>query len=346
MVKKKPHLTGAGFSNKEEIIMTIEEMLEKATIKTSDFATSGLLQPEIANKFVDYVFDLSVMKNNARLEKIAPDQKYIDKVSVGDRVAVPKVEATDPATRRGVITSRVTISTKPIAVPWAISREVLARNIEKQNFEETVARLMATQLSNDLEELFIQGDTTSADTFLALVDGWAKLAQGGHVYDAERKSLATLADARDVLSSLIRSLPAKFKRNRADLRFFVGDNVAQDYIDALSTRATSLGDQALQNKLNLTPFGIPLVRVPLLPTNLPYGDPATNDNSFIMLTHWQNFIAAMEVQYTGSATGIELLKDQDIYANVREYCLHLSAGCAIQETDAVAIATNVKSEEG
>jgi len=326
--------------------MTIEQMLQKATIETDDFSAGGLLKPEVANKFIDYVIDESVMKNNARMERITPDQKEIDKVAVGSRVAVPKTEATDPETRRGVVTSKITITTKPIAVPWAISRETLARNIEKENFEDTVARLMATQLSNDLEELFVTGDTDSADTFLAMADGWAKLALSGHVVDAERKDLTSVTNAKAIFGGLIRALPTKFKRNRKDLRFFVADNVAQDYIDALSTRATGLGDSALQRSINLTPFGIPMVTVPLLPSDIAYGSPATSDNSYIMLTHYQNLIAAMEVQYTGSASGIELLKDRNIYANTREYCLHLSAGCQIQETDAVAIAKNVKSSDG
>jgi len=323
--------------------MTIAEMLEKATIKTSDLAAGGLLTPETAAKFVDYVYDESVLKNNARLEKITPDQKYIDKVAVGARVAVPKEEAVDPTTRRGVTTSRVTLQTHAIAVPWAISRETLARNIEGEDFEDHVAKMMATALGNDLEELFITGDTVAgADPYLKLLDGWGKLALSGHVYDAERKTLSTLADARAVFSGLIKSLPTKFRRRRDDLRFFVGSDVYQDYVDALSTRATGLGDAALQQRLTLTPFGIPLIEIPLLPTDVPYGSPAVDDNSYILLTHWQNLITAIEVQYTGSATGIELLKDMDIYANVREFCMHLSATCNIQETDAIAIATNVK----
>lgn len=326
--------------------MTIEEMLQKATIETDDFSAGGLLKPEVANRFVDYVIDESVMKNNARMERITPDQKEIDKIAVGSRVAVPKTEATDPTTRRGVVTSKVTITTKPIAVPWSISRETLARNIEKEDFEDTVARLMATQLSNDLEELYITGDTDSDDTYLALMDGWGKLSKSGHLISGERNDLTTLDNARDIFGKLIRALPTKFKRNRSNLRFFLGDNVAQDYIDALSTRATSLGDQALQQSLTLTPFGIPMVRVPLLPTNIAYGSPASADNSYIMLTHYQNLITAIEVQYVGSASGIELLKDRDIYANTREYCLHMSTACQIQETDAIAHCMDVKSSEG
>lgn len=331
-------------------MLTPEQLIEKAIIQTTDMSggtEGGLLQPEVANKFVDYVIDISVMKNNARMEKIAPDQKYIDKVSVGSRVAEPKTQATTTSTRRGISTERVTITCKQIIVPWEISKETLARNIEGESFEDHVAKMMATALSNDLEELFITGDTDSTDTFIALADGWAKLASsGGHVYDAARKDLDDVSDAKTVFGNMIREMPNKFKRNRKDLRFFCGVNVAQDYIDALAARATSLGDKALAERFTLTPFGIELIEVPMLPTNLSYSSPTYSDNSYIILTHYQNLIVAFEVQYAGSQSGIELLKDVDIYKNTREYCLHLSAGCAIQEDDAVVYAENVKSVAG
>jgi len=338
-------------------MLTPEQLIEKAIIQTTDMTgdtSGGLLQPEIANKFVDYVIDISVMKNNARMEKIAPDQKYIDKVAVGSRVAEPKTQATTTTTRRGITTERVTITCNPIIVPWEISRETLARNIEGEKFEDHVAKMMATALANDLEELFITGDTSSTDEFLALADGWAQLASdGGHVYDAERRSLDTvdatngvITDARTIFGNMIRSMPNKFKRNRANLRFFCGTNVAQDYIDALSTRATALGDNALAKRFTLTPFGIELVEVPTIPTDLSYQSPTYSDNSYIILTHYQNLIVAFEVQYAGTRAGIQLLKDVDIYANTRQYCLHLSAGCAIQENDAVVYAENVESSAG
>lgn len=331
-------------------MMTPEQLIQKAIIQTSDMTggtAGGLLQPDIANKFIDFVIDLSVMKNNARMEKITPDQKYIDKVAVGTRVAEPKTQATTTTTRRGITTERVTITCKPIIVPWEISRETLARNIEGNSFEDHVAKMMATQLSNDLEELFITGDTDSSDEFLALADGWAKLAsENANIYDAERLDLNDVSDAKTVFGNMIRLMPSKFKRSRGHLRFFCGENVYQDYIDALSARATALGDNALQKRLNLTPFGIQLIDVPTIPTNQSYNSPTYNDNSYIMLTHYQNLIVAFEVQYAGSRSGIELLKDVDIYKNTKEYALHLSAGCQIQENTAVVYAQNVKSVAG
>jgi hypothetical protein len=329
-------------------MMTPEQLIEKAIIQTSDMDGSGeggLLQPEIADKFIDFVIDQSVMKNNARMEKIAPDQKYIDKVSVGSRVAEAHTQATTTTTRRGITTERVTITCKQIDVPWEISQETLARNIEGESFEDHVAAMMSKQLSNDLEELFIKGDTDSTDTYLALADGWAKLASsGGHVFDAGRVSIATVANAKTVFGGMLRAMPTKFIRDLTSLRFFCGIKVYYDYIDALSERATALGDKALVERLKLTPYSVELVPVPTIPTNLSYSSPTYSNNSYIILTHYANLIAAFEVQYAGSKSGISLLKDRDIYANTRQYCMHLSAGCQIQEDDAVVYAENVKSE--
>jgi len=66
----------------------------------------------------------------------------------------------------------------------------------------------------------------------------------------------------------------------------------------------------------------------------------------MVLTHYENLIVAIEVQYVGGASGIELLKDVDIFANTKQYCLHLSTGCEIQETDATVLSQNVKSSAG
>lgn len=332
--------------------LTHEEILEKATdpIKTSDFTggtSGGLLKVSIANKFIDQVYNESVLKDSVRQLKIAPDQHEIPRVSVGSRVAVPKTEATDPGTRRGITTQYMTITCKPITVPWSISGRALARNIEGPEFENTVANMMAKQLANDLEELFLTGDDTSSDSFLALMDGWLQLAEdNANVYDAERKGLDTINNARLVLSTAIKTMPTKYRRSLSDLRFFVPSNVFTDYIYALSVNNSQLQAAALQGEIVLKPFGVPMVPIPKMPSNTIYGSPASYDNSEILLTHKDNLVAAIEVQYAGSGSGIVVLKDVDIYAYNKEFAMHLSPGCTIQEPEAVVLVQNVKSLSG
>lgn len=332
--------------------LTHEEILAKATdpIKSTDFTggtSGGLLKVSIAKKFIDQVYDESVLKNNVRLLKIAPDQHEIPRVSVGTRVAVPKSEATDPETRRGITTQYMTITCKPITVPWSISGRALARNIEGPAFEDTVANMMAKQLGNDLEELFVEGDTDSTDTYLALVDGWLKLAEdNANVYDAERKGLDTINNARLVLSTAIKTMPTKYRRRLSELRFLVPANVFQDYVYALSVNNSQLQAAALQGEIVLKPFGVPMIPIPLMPSNGIYGSPASYDNANILLTHMDNLVVGVEVQYAGSGSGIVVLKDQDIYAYTKEFAMHLSVGCTIQEPEGVVIVQNVKSLSG
>ena len=253
-----------------------EELVQKAVITTDALATAGKLNPAQADKFIDYVVDESVLKNNARIVRFREESMDIDKIGIGRRVAFPKTEAQDPGLRRGITTSKVTLTPKTIIMPFEIGDEFKEINIEGEGVEDTIIRLMARQLSNDIEELYIHGDTVGPailesdyrdggsttqyvlDRYLALFDGWNKLADSGNIYDAEAANIGL-----SVFGSMLRQLPTKYRRNRAALRFFLSPDLYQLYIEKLATRATSLGDAASGGAAH-KPYGVPVVEVPLL----------------------------------------------------------------------------------
>ena len=109
---------------------TNEELVQKAIVTTDAIASSGKLNPAQANKFIDYVRDESVLKNNARVVRFRNESLDIDKIGVGSRVAMPATEAADPALRRGITTSKVSLAPKTIIVPFEISDEFDMTNIE------------------------------------------------------------------------------------------------------------------------------------------------------------------------------------------------------------------------
>lgn len=256
--------------------MTNEELVQKAVITTDGLASAGKLNPAQADKFIDYVVDESVLKNNARIVRFREDSMDIDKIGIGRRMAFPKTEAQDPGLRRGVTTSKVTLTPKTLILPFEISDEFKEINIEGESVEDTIIRMMARQLSNDIEELYINGDTLGAailesdykdggsstkyvkDKYLAMFNGWNRLADSGHVLDADSANVGL-----SVFGSMLRQLPTKFRRNRSALRFFLSPDLAQLYIEKLATRATSLGDSAAGGAPH-APYGVPLVEVPLL----------------------------------------------------------------------------------
>lgn len=255
-----------------------EELVEKAAITTDALASQGKLNPAQSDRFIDYVVDESVLKNNARVIRFRNESLEIDKIGIGKRVAMPKAEAKDPGLRRGVTTSKVTLAPSTFMVPFEISDEFRELNIEGDNIEDTIIRLMATQTSNDLEELYVlgnklgparlesdmndgQGSTTLyvRDNYIALQDGWNLLADSGHVVDAGGTNIGV-----SLFSLALRNLPTKFRRNRANLRWYMSPDLIQIYQEKLATRATAAGDAAITGTSVPGPFGIPMVGVPSL----------------------------------------------------------------------------------
>jgi len=263
--------------NNTELLAKMKELVEKGIIDTSAIATNGKLNPEQADKFIDYVVDLSSLKGKVRVARLKGGQTDIDKIQVGKRVAVPKVEATDPGIRRGVTTSKISMNPKEVMVPFEISDEFEIENLEEMTIEDHIVKMMATQFVNDLEELCISGNTLGQsvveadiiegghatnhikDGFLALQDGWLTLAGASHVVDFAGANMGPT-----IFNKMINAMPKKFKRNRGMLKFLCSPESEQNYRNNVASRATAEGDLALMTTRNLTPFGIELVPVPLL----------------------------------------------------------------------------------
>lgn len=255
-----------------------EEILEKAAITTAEIVGAGRLNDAQADAFIDFVIDVTGLQGRVRVVRFRNDKLDIDKIGVGARVAVPKKEATDPGVRRKSVHTKVTLQPEEIMVPWEISDEFVSENLEGEDVESTLMRLMATQLSNDLEELYIQGDKLGAarfeselvdggsptdvivDTYLQLQNGWLKRAGESHIVDNDGQNIS-----HQVFSDMIVEMPSKFKRNKRNLKFFMSDTTEQLFRNNLAARATGLGDQAATQEMNLRPFGIEAVPLALLP---------------------------------------------------------------------------------
>ncbi|NIY13535.1 MAG: hypothetical protein GWM98_00905, partial [Nitrospinaceae bacterium] len=179
----------------------------------------------------------------------------------------------------------VTLTPIDIMVPFEIGDRFMRHNIEADQVEDTIIREMATQLANNLDELWIGGmlpmvarpendiflDASATDyigdDYLASFEGFLKQAEAGNVVDGEN---ATLTGA--VFNKAILAMPTKFRRNRNMIKFMTSPDHEQAYRLSQSGRATPLGDTALQSENNLTPFGIELMGIPLQERNPLYAE--------------------------------------------------------------------------
>ncbi len=253
-----------------------QELVEKAIIATDAIASSGKLNPAQADTFIDYVVEETELSKIARVVKFRNEQMDIDKIGVGRRVTVPKDEAADPSIRKGISTSKISLTPITLMTPFEITDEFRETNIEGDKVEDTIIRLMSRQLGNDLEEFYINGNTLGPaalesdlkdggsttlyikDSLHAKKNGWSELAESANVLDAEGQNIGT-----GLFGAAVRALPTKFRRNTKDLVWLMSPDLWQLYQEKLSTRATTLGDSATSGGVEIKPQGIAPVAVPL-----------------------------------------------------------------------------------
>jgi hypothetical protein len=329
--------------------ITNEELVEKV-ISTLNLSTGGKLNDAQSDKFIDYVVDETVLKNNARVVRFRNENLIIDKIGIGKRAAVPKAEAKDPGIRRGINTSKVTLTPSEIMVPIEISDNFRELNIEGDNVSDKIIRMFATQLANDTEELYILGnklgpaviegdivpDGSSTqyikDSFLALQKGWLELADGGHRVDAAGTNIGFA-----IFSQALRAMPTKFRRNKKKLRWFMSPDLAQIYAEKLTTRATLKGDEAGEGKV-MSPFGVPIVEVSLMDLNPTVVEHVTLSGTTAVPLKYKNFTNVVVTPSTlDSSPTTPYVNDTDYDLVAASGTIARDAGGSIGDNDVVKV---------
>ena len=244
--------------------------------RASENGNGGLLNPEQSARFLDYMFDATVIGKVARTVRMRADTTEIDRMSVGERLMTLATEGDNTGANAAVTFSKISLTTKKLRLDWELSTESLEDNIEGADLEDHIARMMATQAGNDIEDLVLNGDTASGTTFLTAFDGVVKKAKtSGRVVDAAGAEVS-----RAVFNSALKAMPRKYKQRRNDLRFLAGSNLIQDFLYKNSITAGTANPEDIASSVIrgqqvalggpagfVAPFafGIPIVEVPLLP---------------------------------------------------------------------------------
>ena len=303
----------------------------------------GLLNPEQSARFLDYMFDATVVGKLARTVRMRADTTEIDRIGVGEKLMKLASEAENTGTNAAVQFSKISLTTKKLRLDWELSTESLEDNIEGADLEDHIARLMATQAGNDLEDVVLNGDTSlSSDNLYKAFDGIVKIAKAnGHVVDADDATIS-----RAVFNDALKALPRKYKQRRPDLRFLSGSNLIQDYLYSTSQNIQNVnpqdiaasiirGDTAgLGGPAGFTApfaFGIPIVEVPLLKET----QGTNGDQGDLHLTFPNNVV-------------IGIKRDVTVYRffwpkkDSIEYTMYTRVGCQIEQADAWVVVKNVK----
>ena len=254
-------------------------IINKAAITTSSL-TSGLLNPEQSEKFIQQTFEATTLTGLVRHEMRQSKTGEIDKIGIGSRLLREKTENTDDGERAEVETSAIKYACTAVRLPWEISEETFRENIEREGFEETVTNLMTKQLGIDLQDIYLNGDTEVASSaadykFLKINDGWIKqILNGGHVYDAAADGMSL-----GMYYKALAQMPNKY--NNGDLRWLMSPGRAQSWEQFLLDKVINAGG-AVPDGVYKSPVGIPAVPCPAMP------------NDMIILTNPKNLVVVKD----------------------------------------------------
>ena len=245
----------------------------------------------------------------------------------------------------GAACGKGSISTTKFRLDGEISTEALEDGLEGDALEDHIARMMANQVANDLEDYAINADISKEDDpSLSAFDGWAKTASRiGHVVDAGGKTLD-----RTVLSQMIKAMPRKGLQNRAGLKFFTSSNAIQDLLDAeaqialaANNTGTGTGDHVAGPLGYSAPrlYGQAVQEVPLFRDDRAgtYSGAGASDevHGQVWLTNPKNLIWAVQRE-------VQVFREFKPKKDSIEFTLFCRVGTAIEDGNQIVVADNVR----
>jgi hypothetical protein len=325
----------------------MSDILQKVVDTTNvGSGNGGLLNTDQANRFIDYMFDATILARAARTVRMRSNTADIDKVGVGTRLMTVATEATQTGSNAAVTFSKISLTTKKLRLDWELSSEALEDNIEGADLEDHIARLMATQAGNDIEDLLINGVGTGSGLMSAFKGFRALALESANVVNAGGAVIS-----KAVFNSAIKAMPRKYKQRRNELKFFTGSNLVQDYLYNLTTigqggtpediassilRGNPNGPAGAPGGVIPFAFGIPVVEVPLIDETRD-GDysGATGDHGDIHLTFANNLVVGVKRE-------IQVYREFKPKKDTIEYTMFVRTGCAIENPEAFVVVKNVK----
>lgn len=312
---------------------TRNENLMRADLAISDLNTNGgLLQPEQANAFIDLILDQPTILPQCRVVRMGAPSVKINRIGFGSRIlraANQSGGAQDSgantryvaaADRAKPTTSQITLTSSEVIAEVRLPYEVLEDNIEGTSIEQHIMRLIAERAALDLEELFLWGDTTSGDAYLALQDGMLKRATS-HIVDN-----ASAGVSPDTFVNALLAMPQKYLKFLPQMKGFISVANTIKYRQKVSQRIGGYGDSAVQSDIPLAAQGLKLEGAPSLAVD--------NIGATGLVTFPQNLL-------WGIRRDISVETDKDIRSREYVIVLTMRIGTQIDVADAVVKITNI-----
>jgi hypothetical protein len=292
----------------------------KADIAVSNLvSTGGYLNPEQSTAFIRRLIDVPTIIQQCRRVIMSAPVRKIDRIGFDNRILKPSPGSAIPLAARdrsAPTTDQITLTTKEFIAEVHIPYDVLEDNIERGGLEGTIMGLITERVALDIEELLILGDTSSSDTYLAMLNGIIARCSS-HLVTAT--SLVDCTFGKLLLREMKTALPTKYLRQLPMLRYFCSHHNEMMYRDQLADRQTGLGDQMIQGFSPVYAYGVPINPVALMP------------EAYAVFTHPLNFI-------WGIQRDIMIETDKDIRSRAIIVVVTIRMDFTFEVEDAVVLA--------
>ena len=312
----------------------------------NNYPGTGILRPEQARRFIDYVWDATTLAQDGRRVTMRANTMELEKINVGDRVIRAANQGVSTYTNTGATFSKVELTTKKIRLDWEVSAESLEDNIEGAALEDHLVRLMTNAFGNDIEDLAINGDG-STGSFLSIMNGFINLEKtnpnvgsGSNLGSAHEVINTALVGSNaaftdwttDKLQALILAMPRRYRAITNGLKFYAGTDTFANIVKNNATVYSTIGstentrnefiggaNQTFGGARQTRVLGVPVLEVPYYPAG------------FVDLTFPQNRIWGFQRDITVNRFYVP--KKDTV-----EYTVFVRFGIAWEELDAVAFA--------
>jgi len=312
----------------------------------NNYPGTGILRPEQARRFIDYVWDATTLAQDGRRVTMRANTMELEKINVGDRVIRAANQGVSTYTNTGATFSKVELTTKKIRLDWEVSAETLEDNIEGAALEDHLVRLMTNAFGNDIEDLAINGDG-STGSFLSIMNGFINLektspsvSSGNNPGSAHEVINSTLVGSNTAftdwtterLQALILAMPRRYRAITNGLKFYAGTDTFANIVKNNATVYSTIGstentrnefiggaNQTFGGARQTRVLGVPVLEVPYYPAG------------FVDLTFPQNRIWGFQRDITVNRFYVP--KKDTV-----EYTVFVRFGIAWEELDAVAFA--------
>jgi HK97 family phage major capsid protein len=288
-------------TNQDLLFAAIQSAMKAMT--TTDLGKSKLTETQ-QKAFVRTISQSTKMLDGARRIDMKSHTHNIDRIGFATRImqAANEGQAPSRTTDKPTAATNVLESVAAKAIV-GITDDTLQDNIEGERFPETLRTLIAQRCGVDLEELYVNGNKASLDTYLKLTNGW--LVKCANSVTAAGGAFAA-TKVEEMFEAMIDGVDKKYLRDRSLWTINANYDVENAYRDVLRARGTGMGDAAQTTAGGLAYKGFKVQDIGNMPTgtailvppaNLVYGiykdiyiEPARHAEE-----GYTNFIASMRV---------------------------------------------------